>query len=177
VTSSVIAIRRHLHVGEAGGHADCRRIATGASGVPLRNVGVSDSTDDASARGHREPPLIAETDRAIAFMDINPVTEGHALVVPREHASDLLDVPHDDLAACALLSQEIARRATDRLGADGVNLLDCSGADAWQTEFHAHVHVIPRFKNQPARDRSIRLPWNQAPDDPDEIVRIGTRLA
>ena len=120
---------------------------------------------------------IAETDRAIAFMDINPVTEGHALVVPREHASDLLDVADDDLAACAPLSQEIARRAKHRLGADGVNLLNCSGPDAWQTEFHFHVHVIPRFKNQPARDRSIRLPWDPAPGDLDEIVRIGTRLS
>lgn len=119
---------------------------------------------------------IAETDRAIAFMDINPVTEGHALVVPREHALDLLDVAQDDLAACALLSQEVARRAKERLGADGVNLLNCSGAAAWQTEFHFHVHVIPRYQDQPARDRSIRLPWDPTPGDLDEIVRIGTRL-
>lgn len=120
---------------------------------------------------------IAETDRAIAFMDINPVTEGHALVVPRAHASDLLDIAPDDLAACALLSQEIASRATNRLDADGVNLFNCSGADAWQTEFHFHVHVIPRFKDQPSRDRTIRLPWDPTPGDPEEIVRVGTRLS
>ena len=56
-------------------------------------------------------------------MDINPVTQGHAIVVSREHATDLLDITAEDLAACVHLAQEVAGRARDRLGADGVNLL------------------------------------------------------
>jgi histidine triad (HIT) family protein len=119
---------------------------------------------------------IAQTERAIAFMDINPVTHGHALVVPREHSTDLLDITAEDLAACVHLAQEIATRARDRLGSDGVNLLNCSGVEAWQSVFHFHLHVIPRFKDQPGKD-AIGLPWEQVPGKLDEIQRIGTQLS
>ena len=119
---------------------------------------------------------IARSERAIAFMDINPVTPGHALVIPRAHAVDLHDVTAEDLAACAQLAQEIAERATSRLGADGINLLNCSGEAAWQTVFHFHVHVVPRFKNQPGKD-GIGLPWITAPGNPDDIRRIGHQLS
>lgn len=120
---------------------------------------------------------IAENERAVAFMDINPVTDGHALVIPRVHSSDLLDIAHVDLTACALLTKQIAQRAKARLGADGVNVLNCSGADAWQTVFHFHFHVIPRFRNQPAKDRTIRLPWDPAPGDLDKVAQIGAELS
>lgn len=119
---------------------------------------------------------IAETERAVAFMDINPATHGHALVVPRSHSTDLLEIEPDDLAACAHLAQEIAGRAKDRLGADGVNLLNCCGADAWQSVFHFHFHVIPRFKDRPDLD-AIRLPWDPVPGDLAEISRIGHELS
>ncbi len=119
---------------------------------------------------------IARSERAVAFMDINPVTPGHALVVPRVHAADLLDVSAEDLAACVHLAQEVAGRARDRLGADGVNLLNCSGAAAWQTVFHFHLHVVPRFKDQPGKD-AIGLPWKSVPCNLDEIERIGNHLS
>lgn len=119
---------------------------------------------------------IAQTERAVAFMDTNPVTHGHALVVPRVHATDLLDIAPDDLAACSELAQDVARRAKDRLGANGVNLLNCSGADAWQTVFHFHLHVVPRFRDEPGKD-ALGLPWNQIPGDPQQIREIGRRLS
>lgn len=119
---------------------------------------------------------IAQNERAIAFMDIHPVTHGHALVVPRVHATDLHDVAADDLAACIHLAQEVAGRARDRLGADGVNLLNCSGRAAWQTVFHFHVHVIPRYRDQPGKD-ALGLPWTSTPGDPDDITRIGGQLS
>lgn len=126
--------------------------------------------------GDAPSTTIAETDRAVAFMDINPATHGHALVVPRAHSTDLLDIAPGDLAACNDLAQEIARRAKDRLLADGVNLLNCCGADAWQTVFHFHLHVIPRYADQPDRD-PLRLPWDPVPGDLDEIARLGRRLS
>lgn len=118
---------------------------------------------------------IAETGRAIAFMDINPVTPGHVLVIPRAHATDLLDTKTEDLAACIDLAQQIAQRAKTRLGADGINLLNCSGEAAWQTVFHVHIHVIPRYANQPGKD-CIGLPWQRAPSDPDQIAELGRIL-
>lgn len=119
---------------------------------------------------------IAQNERAVAFMDINPVTPGHALVVPRVHATDLLDVAAEDLAACVRLAQEVAERAKDRLGADGINLLNCSGVAAWQTVFHFHVHVVPRYKDRPGKD-AIGLPWDSVPGSADEIERIGNQLS
>jgi histidine triad (HIT) family protein len=115
---------------------------------------------------------VFEDERTIAFMDINPGTRGHLLVVPREHATDLLDVGREDLAACMRTAQEMARRATARLGAEGVNLLNSCGAAAWQTVFHFHVHVIPRYVDDP-----LRLPWHPAPGDRDEIAAVARELS
>lgn len=126
--------------------------------------------------GEISSTTIAQSEGAIAIMDINPVTPGHALVIPRSHATDLFDITAADLAACVHLAQQIAGRAKDRLGADGVNLLNCSGEAAWQTVFHFHIHVIPRFKDQPGKD-CIGLPWDSVPSNPDEIERIGNVLS
>ena len=101
-------------------------------------------------------------------MDINPATRGHVLVVPREHARDLLEIPREDLAACAAAAQELAVRVQDRLGADGVNLLNSCGRAAWQTVFHFHVHVIPRYAGDP-----LRLPWRPGAGRPRRDRRRG----
>lgn len=115
---------------------------------------------------------IGETDRALAFMDINPATRGHALVIPKQHADDLLALPTDDLAACAALAQEVAGRAIDRLGADGVNVVNACGAAAWQSVFHFHFHVVPRYAG---RD-GLQLPWIPTPGDPAEIAGAAALL-
>jgi histidine triad (HIT) family protein len=115
--------------------------------------------------------LIAEDERTVAFMDINPATRGHALVVPRRHATDLLDVDPEDLAATVLAAQRVARRASERLGADGVNLLNSCGRAAWQTVFHFHVHVIPRYVDDP-----LRLPWTPTAGDSTEIAAAAAEL-
>ena len=114
---------------------------------------------------------VREDDRTVAFMDINPATRGHLLVIPRAHARDLLEIPPDDLAACLSAAKELAGRQVERLGADGVNLINSCGAAAWQTVFHFHVHVIPRFEADP-----LRLPWHPAPGDPDEIAEAAKEL-
>jgi histidine triad (HIT) family protein len=115
--------------------------------------------------------IVDEDERTIAFMDIAPATRGHALVVPREHAPDLLGVDREDLEAVALAAQRLARRAKERLGADGINLLNSCGAAAWQTVFHFHVHVIPRYDGDP-----LRLPWVPASGDPGEIAAAAEEL-
>jgi len=114
---------------------------------------------------------IDEDERTVAFMDINPATRGHALVVPREHSANLLEIEHDDLAATMAAAQRLARTASDRLGADGITLLNGCGAAAWQTVFHFHVHVIPRYEGDP-----LRLPWKPGPGDADEIAAAAAAL-
>ncbi len=115
--------------------------------------------------------VVREDERTFAFMDINPATRGHVLVVPRTHARDLWEVGAEDLQACAVAAQDIATRARDRLGAPGVNLLNSCGEAAWQTVFHFHVHVIPRYTDDP-----LRLPWLPGPGDADEIAAAGAEL-
>ena len=124
------------------------------------------------AAGEIPSTRVDEDERTIAFMDINPATRGHLLVVPREHTTDLLEVGPEDLAACAAMAQKLAARVTERLGADGVNILNSRGRAAWQTVFHYHLHVIPRYDGDP-----LRLPWTPAPGDRDEIAAAARELS
>jgi histidine triad (HIT) family protein len=114
---------------------------------------------------------VDEDERTIAFMDISPATRGHVLVIPRAHARDLLVVDGEDLAACAAMAQRIASLQVERLGADGVNLLNSCRPAAWQTVFHFHVHVIPRYEGDP-----LRLPWIPGPGNADEIAAAAAEL-
>ena len=115
--------------------------------------------------------IVDEDERTIAFMDINPATRGHALVIPRKHARDLLEIEPEELQAVAVAAQRLAARAPERLGADGVNLINSCGKAAWQTVFHFHIHVVPRYEGDP-----LRLPWVPGPGDPDEIAAAAAAL-
>lgn len=114
---------------------------------------------------------IDSDERTIAFMDINPATPGHALVVPRVHSADLLEISSEDLTATALAAQRLAQRMKDVLKADGINLINACGAAAWQTVFHFHIHVVPRYEDDP-----LKLPWVPAPGDSNEIAAVAAKL-
>lgn len=118
---------------------------------------------------------IAETETTFAFMDIQLAADGHLLVIPKRHSADLLDIPAQDLAEVALESQRIARSVVEVWGADGVNLLNCCGAEAWQSVYHFHMHVIPRYRDK-AKDR-LRLPFEPGvPGDQDTITALADSL-
>jgi histidine triad (HIT) family protein len=116
--------------------------------------------------------IVAEDERTVAFMDINPATRGHVLVIPRSHVRDVHEIDPKDLEAVAAAAQGVAARQRDRLGAEGVNLLNSNGRAAWQTVFHFHMHVIPRYGGDP-----LKLPWVPAPGDMDDITAAGAKLA
>ncbi|MGH2843444.1 MAG: HIT family protein [Solirubrobacteraceae bacterium] len=115
--------------------------------------------------------VIAQDERTLTFMDIAPATRGHALVLPKRHATDLLEIEPDELAAVTAAAQRQALRVRERLAADGVNLINSCGAAAWQTVFHFHMHVIPRFVGDP-----LKLPWVPTPGDLDEIASAADEL-
>jgi len=115
--------------------------------------------------------VVDEDERTVAFMDINPATRGHLLVIPRAHSANLLQIAPEDLAACTAAAQRLAVRVSERLGADGVNLINSCGREAWQTVFHFHLHVIPRYVTDP-----LRLPWTPEPGDRDEIAAAAAEL-
>ena len=115
--------------------------------------------------------IVHEDERTVAFMDISPATRGHLLVVPRQHSRDLLEIGREELAAALTTAQLMAGRIVDRLDADGVNLVNGCGRAAWQTVFHFHVHVIPRYRGDP-----LRPLWIPAPGDPGEIEATAKAL-
>jgi histidine triad (HIT) family protein len=116
------------------------------------------------ASGEAPAFIVDEDERTLAFMDISPATRGHLLVIPRAHSRDLLEIGAEDLAAAAATAQRMAARVKERLGADGVNVLNSCGPAAWQTVFHFHLHVIPRYADDP-----LKLPWIPHGGDMDEI--------
>ncbi|HEU4980638.1 MAG TPA: HIT family protein [Solirubrobacterales bacterium] len=123
------------------------------------------------AEGSIPSQTIDSDERTVAFMDIAPATPGHALVVPRAHSADLLEIEAEDLSATMLAAQRLSRRIMQVLHADGVNLLNAYGAAAWQSVFHFHIHVVPRYEDDP-----LELPWTPREGDADEIARIAARL-
>jgi histidine triad (HIT) family protein len=118
------------------------------------------------------PAEIVDSDEdTVAFLDINPATRGHALVVPREHSRDLMDVSDSDLQSTMLAARRLARRMDETLRPDGFNLLNSCRPAAWQTVFHFHVHVVPRYDDDP-----LELPWKPEPGDPEEIRAVAGEL-
>ena len=91
---------------------------------------------------------IYEDDRAVAFLDIGAWHRGHALVVPRRHVPDMITGPAT-LPEIAPAIDAVARLLVDRLAADGINLLSSTGEAAGQEVFHLHVHVVPRYADEP----------------------------
>src|SRR3954452_11774479 len=116
--------------------------------------------------------MIDSDEGTVAFMDINPATPGHALVVPRAHSADLMEISDDDLQRTLLAARRLAGTIDGALEPDGFNLLNSCRPAAWQTVFHFHIHVIPRYDGDP-----LRLPWVPEQGDAEAIAATGRELA
>jgi histidine triad (HIT) family protein len=88
---------------------------------------------------------VYEDERTIAFMDINPLNDGHALVIPRTHAATIFEADEADLRAAIATAKRVATAILKALRPDGLNLLQANGAAAFQSVPHFHFHLIPRF--------------------------------
>ncbi|WP_345628821.1 HIT family protein [Rugosimonospora acidiphila] len=98
-------------------------------------------------RGRLPASYAYADEEVVAFMDLRPLTPGHLLVVPREHASGLMDLDEAGGLHVWLVAHRLARALRHtKLRCEGVNLLVADGAVAGQQVFHAHLHVIPRFE-------------------------------
>ena len=125
----------------------------------------------AIAAGEGPAEVVQEDEYTVAFMDINPWTRGHALVIPRRHSRNLYEIREDDLSATASASARLARRIRDTLGCDGINLINSCEPAAWQTVFHFHIHVIPRYHDDP-----LQLPTRPREADKGELAELGKLL-
>jgi histidine triad (HIT) family protein len=115
--------------------------------------------------------VVDSDDHTVAFMDINPATPGHALVVPRAHSADLMEVSDEDLERTTLAARRLAKRMRAALEPAGFNVLNSCGSAAWQTIDHFHLHVIPRYEDDP-----LQLPWVPGPGEADEIAAVADRI-
>ncbi len=114
---------------------------------------------------------VHEDEHAVAVMDINPFSRGHVVVFPRRHARGLYDVEEPELARTFSAARRVATIVRDRLGADGVNLLNNTERAAWQSIFHFHVHVIPRYHGDP-----LQLPIQPRRARPEDLAEVAREL-
>ncbi len=118
------------------------------------------------------PSQVIDSDaRTVTVMDINPATRGHVVVVTRAHAENLLELGDDDLLAAMQAVRRVTGLLKEKLHPAGFNILHNIGRAAWQSIFHFHVHVIPRYEDDP-----LQLPWLPEPADPDELARVADRI-
>ena len=112
-----------------------------------------------------------EDEATLAFMDINPANEGHALVIPKEHAVDLYSMSDEALARTVVTAKKVAAAVARTLNPDGLNLVQCNGPAAAQSVMHFHVHVLPR-----TRDDGLAMNWGLKLGDIDAIGRLAERI-
>lgn len=112
---------------------------------------------------------IYEDDGFLAYLDINPFSEGHVLVIPKEHREGLLDAEDSLLAGLVARVKKIAAHVKDVLGADGFNILQNNGEAAGQTVKHIHFHIIPRKNGD-------TLVFENAPGDMEKLKSLAERL-
>lgn len=134
-------------------------------------MGAGDCIFCAIVAGNVAAEIVDSDDATVAFMDASPVTAGHALVVPRSHAADLLEVGERDYERTMLAVRRLVRRIEQTLRPDGFNVLSSARPAAWQEILHFHVHVIPRYEG----DR-LKPPWVERGADADELRAVAARI-
>jgi histidine triad (HIT) family protein len=96
-------------------------------------------------RGEMPCIKVYEDDKTFSFMDVMPQAEGHTLVIPKAPAVDLFDLGAEDYSALAKTTQKVAAAVKQAIGSPGIMIAQLNGADAGQTVFHFHNHIIPRW--------------------------------
>jgi histidine triad (HIT) family protein len=117
---------------------------------------------------------VYEDEKVLAFEDINPIAEGHTLVIPKNHAENLFEIAEDDLAAVHLASGRIARAIREALAPDGVATVQLNGKGVNQVVPHYHLHLVPRPAGGPELPMTT---WEIVPGDMDAIKRTSERIA
>lgn len=114
---------------------------------------------------------VYEDDHTLAFLDINPATRGHTLVIPKQHAADIFDIPSEAISAVSRTVQRVARIMRSTLRPDGVNTVQNNGPAAGQVVMHYHMHVIPRWDG----DRALGM-WRPGTTDHAAFSALAAEL-
>ena len=114
---------------------------------------------------------VYDDQRTLAFMDINPLSRGHCLVVPKAHAATLYEAEAEDLKAAIATAKKVAGAIRKALNPDGLNLLQANGAAAFQSVPHFHLHLIPRWTND-----GKGFDWKEVLGNREEIMGTADRI-
>ena len=112
---------------------------------------------------------VYEDDDVLAYLDINPFTRGHTLVIPKGHSAGLLDTDDAVLAAVVARVRKVAARLKEALPCDGFNILQNNGEAAGQTVKHLHFHIVPRYAGEP-------LVFESHKGDMEELKALAERV-
>lgn len=123
------------------------------------------------ANGEIPSKTIYEDERFRVILDLGPATRGHALILPKEHFSNIYEIPDDWAADAMLLAKKMAGSMQENLHADGFNIVQNNGTVAGQTVFHFHMHLIPRY-----RDDGQRIGWNPGKPSQEELEEIRKQI-
>ncbi|MFH1122138.1 MAG: HIT family protein [Pseudomonadota bacterium] len=117
---------------------------------------------------------VYEDDKVLAFEDINPICDGHTLIIPKTHAENLWEIPPEDLAAIHIASQKVARAIGKALKPTGLAALQLNGKGANRVVMHYHLHLIPRGSGDPELPITA---WDLKPGNMAAIEEIAERIA
>jgi len=115
---------------------------------------------------------VLDEESVVAFMDINPSSKGHLLVVPKNHAENIFEISESDLATLIIAVKRCAKAAKEALKAEGITILQLNGKASDQIVPHLHIHIIPRWKNDGLPISS----WEMKPGDMEEINTIAQEI-
>lgn len=119
------------------------------------------------ANGEIPSRTVYEDEDFRAILDLGPATQGHTLILPKEHAANLLELPEDTAAKVLPVAQKIAAQLKEKLGWDGLNLIQNNGETAGQTVMHFHLHIIPRYRGD-----GQKILWDPTQPEAEELDRV-----
>ena len=123
------------------------------------------------AEGKIPASKVYEDSRVVSFLDIMPANKGHCLVVPKKHASTIMEMEEKDLEAVVKAAKKVAKAVSLTFGNASFNIMMNNGKEAGQIVDHAHIHIIPRFQ----KDR-LRLKWSHLKYEANEIKECAEKI-
>lgn len=111
------------------------------------------------AKGEAKSWKVYENETVYAFLDINPISKFHTLVIPKKHYKDIFEIPEEELKEVISIVKKLAQRFKDKLGIENVQILNNNGKAGQQDVFHIHYHIIPRRKND-----GQNMKWKNHPE-------------
>lgn len=123
------------------------------------------------ANGEIPSRTIYEDQLFRVILDLNPATRGHALILPKDHSTSLYELPEETAAAVLVLAKKLAMIMRERLGCDGLNLVQNNGETAGQTVSHFHLHMIPRYA-----DDGQKIGWIPGKPSQEELDEVRKKL-